>query len=144
MTHRGVRDRGAAEALGLVLIAPVMIGLAVLVVALGRQVDDRARLRSAVAAAAQSAALEEHPAAAREAANRALAAVLIERDECDVPIVDYPTARRDDAGTTFGVVTVTLSCSVSNRGVEVVQDRPRDLTLSASATVDLFRARSSP
>ena len=33
------RDRGAADALGLVLIAPAVIGLAILVVALGRGVD---------------------------------------------------------------------------------------------------------
>ena len=41
-----IRDRGAADALGLVLIAPAVIGLALLVVALGRGVDGAARRRS--------------------------------------------------------------------------------------------------
>ena len=44
----------------------------------------------------------------------------------------------------LGVVTVTLECSASNRGVELVQDDPRPEVFTASATVDLFRARSTP
>ena len=39
MSDRATRDRGAAEALGVVLIAPVAIGLALLVVSLARGVD---------------------------------------------------------------------------------------------------------
>ena len=58
------RDRGAADALALVLIAPAVIGLAVLVVMLGRSVDSRAQAQSAAEAAAQAAALERSPGAA--------------------------------------------------------------------------------
>ena len=73
-----------------------------------------------------------------------MSAVLVERDECREPEVEYPTERAEDVGTAFGVVTVTLSCTVSNQGVQIVQPEPREIVVSASATVDLFRARSTP
>ena len=60
-TSSAGRDRGAAEALGLVLIAPVAIGLALLVVFLSRQVDARAQVRTAAESAAQAAAQERSP-----------------------------------------------------------------------------------
>ena len=63
-------DRGAADALGLVLIAPVMVGLAILVVSLGRGVDSQAQARSAAEAAAQAAVLERNGHDAEQAALR--------------------------------------------------------------------------
>jgi len=137
MTSPTGRDRGATDALGLVLIAPAMIGLAVLVLALGGRVDDRARLRSAASAAAQAAALERNPADARRAAVAAIEAMAEEDDGCGAPTVDYPTARAADVGTAFGVVTVSMTCRLagsSRVGVSAESER-----FSAAATVDLFR-----
>jgi Flp pilus assembly protein TadG len=134
-------DRGAAEALGLVLIAPVAIGLALLVVFLSRQVDSRAQVRTAAESAAQAAALERSPAAAEGAARDVIEAMLIDPDTCASPsaVVDV---------TQFapgGLVAVTVSCSVSARGIEVIaptdpRSPARLLTVTATATVDRYRA----
>lgn len=138
-----VRDRGAADALGLVLIAPVAIGLAVLVIALGRGVDARAQVRSAAAAGAQAAALERSPADAELAAEIVVTAMLTDRDACASPsvIVDYPSG---DPLPATATVRVTVRCEISDRGLELVAMGARDEAFTASATVDRFRVRGTP
>ncbi len=138
---RATRDRGAADALGLVLVAPAAIGLAVLVVALGRDVDARAQLRSAAAAGAQAATLERSSAAATSAAERVVAAMLVDRDVCPggpEVTVDYPTA------TAGGTVAVAVRCRGSDRGLELVRSGSRAEWFRATATLDRFRARRDP
>lgn len=138
-----VRDRGAADALGLVLIAPVAIGLAVLVVALGRGVDARAQVRSAAAAGAQAAALERNGSDAERAATEVITAMLVDDDAClepDVSVV-FPSVPEPGSGTAFGTVEVTVRCDVSDRGLELVQTAGRDEVFTAAASVDFFRAR---
>ena len=130
------RDRGAAEALGLVLIAPVVVGLALLVVSLGRGVEARAQVRTAAEAAAQAAALERTPGAARVAAQRVADAMLVDVDSCAAPAVSIST-RRFAPG---GVVSVTVTCSASNRGIEVVQAGARVESVTAHATIDRYRS----
>lgn len=134
------RDRGAADALGLVLIAPVVLGLAVLVVALGRGVDTRAQVRSAAESAAQAAALERNPADATRAAQQVADAMLTDPDTCSNPNVTVDTA---DFGP-GGVVGVTVQCSVSNRGIEAVQSGAREEQVTAFASIDFFRAAGQP
>jgi len=135
------RDRGAADALGLVLLAPAAIGLAVLVIALGRGVDTRAQVRSAAAAGAQAAALERNSSDAARAATRVVDAMLVDEDACpggaDVT-VSYP------GGPVGGTVTVTVQCAGSSRGIELVQPGARAEAFTATATVDVFRARRAP
>jgi len=58
-------DDGSSDALGLALIAPAAIGLALVILFLGRGVDSRATVQSAAESAAQAAAQERTPAAAR-------------------------------------------------------------------------------
>lgn len=138
------RDRGAADALGLVLIAPVAIGLAVLVIALGRGVDARAQVRSAAAAGAQAAALERSPAEAQRAARAVIGAMLVDADACRAPdvVVGYPDAPAAGDATAF--VRVTVRCAVSDRGIELVAAGPRAESFTATATLDRFRARAAP
>ena len=140
------RDRGAADALGLVLIAPVAIGLAVLVIALGRGVDARAQVRSAAAAGAQAAALERTPSDAERAATAIVDAMLVDEDACSTPVVtvDYPSPPASRPTTSFGTVRVTVRCSVSDRGLELLGTGPGDELFTAAATIDLFRARDAP
>lgn len=140
------RDRGAADALGLVLIAPVAIGLAVLVIALSRDVDARAQVRSAAAAGAQAAALERTAADADRAARQVVVAMLVDDDACPVPdvAVAYPTGRASETATTFGTVRVTVWCAVSGRGIELLGVDPDAQVFTATATVDLFRSRETP
>lgn len=144
VTHRDdpttVRDRGAADALGLVLIAPAVVGLAILVIALGRGVDARAQVRTAAEAAAQAAALERNGADAARAGQSVAMAMLTDTDSCSDPQVGvrYPTAGQTATGD--AIVTVTVTCRVSDRGVEVVQPGLRTEAATAYATVDQFRA----
>ena len=132
---RSDRDRGAADALGLVLIAPVAIGLALLVVALGRGVDSRAQTQSAAEGAAQAAALERTPAAADAAARRVAAAMLVDGDSCSSPSVQVDT-RQFTAG---GLVRVVIECHVADRGIEAVQGSGRITRAEAVAHIDHFR-----
>lgn len=134
------RDRGAANALGLVLIAPASIGLALLVVALGRSVDANARLRTAAEAAAQAAALERDVSSAEAAAQRLVDDMFADDSICRT---DRPEAtvryRRDDGNTVAsgvlsgGVVAVTVGCGDSD-----AERQPAPVT--AHATVDRFRS----
>ena len=140
------RDRGAADALGLVLIAPAVIGLALLVIALGRGVDAKAQVRSAAESAAQAAALERSAGEGAVAANNVASAMLVDADACPIPSidVDYPLAPPPGAGITSGFVQVTITCEVSNRGIEVIQEGSREESVTAVASVDFFRAAGSP
>lgn len=141
-----VRDRGAADALGLVLIAPVAIGLAVLVVALGRGVDARAQVRSAAAAGAQAAALERTPSDAARAARAVVTSMLVDEDACASPdiFVDHSDVPAPGSGTAFGTVRVTVRCSVSDRGLDLIGAEVADEVFTATATIDLFRTREAP
>jgi len=137
-----VRDRGAADALGLVLIAPAVLGLALLVIALGRGVDARAQVRSAAESGAQAAALERNAIDAGAAARRAVEATLADSANCDDPnvVTVYPPIPPAGSGIDGGIVRVTVTCRVSDRGVEVITD-PYDESVTAVATIDFFRAR---
>jgi Flp pilus assembly protein TadG len=137
-----MRDRGAADALGLVLIAPAVLGLALLIISLGRGVDATAQVRSAAESAAQAAALERNPAAAGAAAQRAADAMLADSSNCSDPsvVTAYQPPTESTSGVDVGLVRVTITCEVSNRGVEVI-NQPYDETVTAVATIDFFRAR---
>ncbi len=136
-----MRDRGAADALGLVLVAPAVLGLALLVVALGRGVDARAQVRSAAESAAQAAALERNPEAASTAARRAADAMLGDSSNCNDPsVVTVYQPPASSPNVEVGIVRVTITCEVSDRGVEVI-GRSYDESVTAVASIDVFRAR---
>ena len=136
------RDRGVANALGLVLIAPASIGLALLVVALGRSVDSDAQLRTAAEAAAQAAALERDVSSAKGAAQR-LVDDMFANDSLCKP--DHPRAimrYENDNGAPVetgamsgGVVTVAVGCPSDSGDDGAVVD-----AVVAYATVDQFRS----
>jgi hypothetical protein len=130
------RDRGAADALALVLIAPAVIGLALLAVMLGRSVDSRAQAQSAAEAAAQAAALERSPGAAGAAARRVAEAMLVDHDSCAAPSVRVDTSSFRPGGE----VRVSIECHASRRGIEVVQRSTRAFAAEAVAHIDEFRA----
>jgi hypothetical protein len=146
MTADRTRDRGAADALGLVLIAPAVIGLAILVVAFGRGVDAAAQVRSAAEASAQAAALERDPSSASVAANRVARAMLTDADTCSNPSVTvrYPSAASGGSGLSFGLVEVTIDCEVLDRGIEIVLSGARHEAVKAVAAVDFCRAVGRP
>jgi len=79
---RECSDRGEANALGLVLIAPVAIALAVLVLWTGRKVDTDAQVQAASSAAAESAAQQRNASSAVAAARATAAAMLVDVVAC--------------------------------------------------------------
>ncbi|MEX2627678.1 MAG: hypothetical protein WD225_12395 [Ilumatobacteraceae bacterium] len=131
-----VRDRGASDALALVLLAPAMLGLALLVVFLGRQVDARAQVRTAAESAAQAAALARDPAAAEQAAVATVEAMLVDADTCEAPSVTIDLSAFAPGGT----VAVTVECGVARRGLEPLPTPTVRSSATATATVDPFRS----
>jgi Flp pilus assembly protein TadG len=111
--------------------------LAVVIVFLGRGVDSRATVQSAAEAAAQAAAQERSPAAAVAAAEEVGTAMLVDRSSCSEPQVQVDTS----AFTAGGQVTVTVSCTVSSIGLELI-DPPKTgpTTATAFAFIDPLRA----
>lgn len=135
MTRRS-GDRGSADALGLVLLLPAALGLAAVVVWLGRGVDSRATVQSAAEAAAQAAAQERSPAAAVAAAEQVGAAMLVDLATCSSPHVGVDTAEFQPGG----VVTVTVSCTTSTEGLSLIDPpAPGPTTATAFATIDPLR-----
>lgn len=130
------RDRGSADALGLALLAPAAIGLALVILLVGRGVDARATAQTAAESAAQAAAQERTPAAARAAAARVGAAMLVDATSCANPQLSVDT-------TDFrpgGMVAVTVTCAVSAVGLEPVAAGPTGAyTARAVATLDPLR-----
>ncbi len=130
-------DRGSADALGLALLAPAAIGLAVVIVFLGRGVDSRATVQSAAESAAQAAAQERSPAAAVAAANDVGTAMLVDPTSCESPSVVVDTSEFRPGGS----VAVTISCTVSPEGLELIGPlRTDEHTATAFAAIDPLRA----
>ena len=137
----GMRDRGAADALGLVVIFPAMLGLALLVLFLGRQVDTRSQVQAAADAAAQAAALQRSEDAAVQAAARAAAAVLTDARSCP----GGPEVGIDAGSWAAGLrITVTVSCSPSRSGFSPIAPPARTVSASATASIDPQRAPGLP
>lgn len=130
------RDRGSADALGAALLAPAAVGLALVILFLGRGVDGRATVQSAAESAAQAAAQERTPRAAVAAAVEVGEAMLVDATSCSNPAVRVDTSRFGPGGQ----VSVTVSCTVSAAGLELVDPPTSTATATAFATIDPYRA----
>jgi hypothetical protein len=128
-----------ADALGLVVLAPFVVGLAMVVVWLGRSVNVDAQLRTAAEAAAQAGALERTHADAVRAAERVVDSMLGESLECDEVRAVVP--QRSDVGLRAGLVEVTVVCSIDRSALPTRAD---DRSATAWATVDRFRVGERP
>lgn len=134
------RDRGAADALGLVILVVPMLAFALLVFYLGRNVDARAQVRSAAESAAQAAALERNDELGRSAAQATVSAML-DADVCPTPDVNVEFSAADFGGTADRLVEVLIRCDVSNADVAALDVAATDrIEARAFATVDRFRA----
>lgn len=110
-------SRGTADALGLVLMTPLIIGVAVTVVHLGLAVDRGAVARSSAAVAAQTAALERRASDAEGASTAAVLAMTDPAGTCPSPqvLVDVSDHRPG------GAVSAEVRCgSVIGRSIAVV------------------------
>jgi Flp pilus assembly protein TadG len=137
MSHRLRRDTGSSDALGLALLTPAAIGLAVAIVFLGRGVDSRATVQSAAESAAQAAAQERSGIAAVAAAEEVGRAMLVDPSSCSTPLVSVDLSDFRPGGQ----VAVTVSCTVSAEGLGLI-DPPSTgpTTATAFAAIDPLRA----
>ena len=137
----GRLDRGEANALGLVLIAPVAMALAILILWIGRQVDTDAQVQAASSAAAQAAARQRTPAAAVAAARTTAAAMLTDAKACaEGPSVSIDTSDFR-AG---GAVTVVVSCSPRRSDLLLAQPPSATFTAASTASIDTYRSAGLP
>ena len=134
------RDRGEANALGLVLIAPMALALAMLVLWVGRKVDSDARVQAASAAAAQAAALQRSPAMAVQAARRTASLMLADTTSCSGAAVSVDVSQFHAGGT----VTVAVECSPMTADLALAQPSPERFTARSTAAVDPYRAGALP
>ena len=137
-THR---DRGEANALGLVLIAPVALGLAMLILWTGRKVDADAQVQAASSAAAQSAARQGNPASAVAAAQTTAQAMLTDVKACaGGPLVSVDAANFRPGGE----VTVVVTCSPQRNDLLLSAGASVTLAASSTAAIDTYRAIGLP
>ena len=137
----GRRDRGEANALGLVLIAPVAVALAVLIVWIGRKVDTDAQVQSASSAAAQAAARQRSPAAAVAVAQSTAAAMLADVTACAGGPAVLIDASAFHAG---GEVTVVVSCSPRRSDLALAGPDAATFTATSTASIDPYRSVALP
>ena len=134
-------DTGEANALGLVLIAPLAIALAVLILWVGRKVDTDAQVQAASAAAAQAAVLQRTPAAAVSAARSTASAMLTDAKACEggaLVSVDISAFRPG------GQVTVAVSCSPQRSDLALSRAQAATFAATATATIDMHRSGGLP
>jgi Flp pilus assembly protein TadG len=135
------RDRGSADVLGLVLIFPAALGLAMLVLWLGRQVDTSAQVQAASDAAAQAAARQRDAGLAAAAASTIVTTMLSDVEACSTgPAVTIDTSQWRSGGT----VTVTVSCIPETNDLRLGGATTREITGTSTATLDSYRAGALP
>jgi len=127
-------DRGAAEVVAMVAIAPLVIAVALLMVALGRGVDASTVVRSAAFAGAQAAALERTPSSAQAVAEHVVLSALDQNPHCVAPevIVDV------SAFGPGGMVSVMASCTPREIGVDAVDSLRRESGWAHGGAVGLW------
>ena len=138
MRRTAAGDRGtigSADALGAALLAPAAIGLALVIIFLGRGVDGRATVQSAAESAAQAAAQERRPAGRRRGAGGRRG----DARRCRL-VLDPAVSVDTSAFGPGGQVAVTVSCTVSAAGLELINPPATGPTATAFATIDPYRA----
>jgi hypothetical protein len=130
-------DRGEANALGLVLIAPLAIALAVVVLWTGRKVDTDAQVQAASSAAAQSAAHQRDVSSAVRAAQATARAMLVDVVACaGGPSVSIAAMNFRPGGE----VTVVVSCSPARTDLALSGAPSTTFSASSTASIDLYRS----
>ncbi len=135
------QDRGEANALGLVLIAPVAIALAILILWIGRKVDADAQVQAASSVAAQAAARQRSPLAAVAAAQSTATLMLTDVQACAGGPAVSIDASHFRAG---GEVTVVVSCSPQRTDLGLPGSERATFSASSTALIDPYRAVALP
>lgn len=136
-------DDGNA-ALELVILAPVLLGLLVLVIAAGRVAIAQSAVNAAARDAARQASISLTPAAA-EAAARESARALLRSDGLDcIPVVVTDTSQFGIPPGHPAAVTATVSCTVALADL-ALPGLPGGVRLQAVFTspLDIYRSRGT-
>jgi hypothetical protein len=136
-----IRDRGEANALGLVLIAPVAVALAMMILWIGRKVDTDAQIQAASSVAAQAAARQRDPLAAVAAAQSTATLMLTDARACPGGPEVSVDASQFRAG---GEITVVVACSPHRSDLALSGPQKATLTASSTALIDPYRAVALP
>ena len=142
MNRRSPSDRGSAEVLGVVLVFPVMLALAMLVLYLGRQVDSSSQVQTASDAAAQAAARQRSPEAGLAAATSTALAMLDNGEACaggPSILIDAP-----EPWAAPGQVRVTVECTPIRSDVALAAVPATAVRGVGTASLDPFRAPGLP
>ena len=136
MTRRHERERGSVS-VELVLVTPVVVGLMLFVVGLGRLAGAKGEVDAAARDAARAAANERSAPAARQAGIDAASATLRDRGvECrNLTIVVNDAQFRAD-----GFVTATVTCGVDLHDLTAI-GFPGSKSLSSEFTAPVDRYR---
>jgi Flp pilus assembly protein TadG len=120
-------------AVEVVLLAPVMMAFMLLIVAAGRYVSVRGDIEAASRDAVRAASLETNESAARAIAVDTAIAALQDGSSCQ-------TAALSGEFVAGGMITVTLTCSVSYDGLGLIGlPGSKTLTVSSSAPIDRYK-----
>jgi len=134
-------ERGEANALGLVLVTPIALAVALLILWTGRKVDTDVQVQAASSAAAQAAALQRSPLAAMDAATATAAAMLTDSTAC----AGGPTVSVDTSDfRAGGEVTVAVSCTPVVPDLGRFSPRPVTLEATSVAGIDAHRSAALP
>jgi hypothetical protein len=129
-----VDERGLADTVNVMFMAVVVLVFVLLLVLAGRGAEARTRIEHSAESAAQAAALQRSPDAARGAAGRVIDNALTNCDGGPVWTVDTTS------WAPGGVVAVTITCRIPTGDLAPLP-LPGSLTMTASsaAVIDTFR-----
>lgn len=134
-------DRGDANALGLVLIAPLAVALAILILWIGRKVDTDAQVQAASSAAAQAAARQRNPVSAVAVAQSTATAMLTDVAACHGGPAVSIDASAFRAG---GQVTVVVSCTPRRSDLALAGAAAATFKATSTASIDPYRSLGLP
>ena len=140
---RGSHLERGSVALEMAMLAPVLISLLVLVVAMGRVASARSHVDGAAFSAARAASISRDSGAGTEAARVAARDYLDQRGlHCTPADVNIDAGALAGAAGTAGAVRTTVSCTVAlgDLGLPFVPGS-KTFTADAASPVDTWRAR---
>ena len=138
-------DRGATEALELVVVVPILLILLVLGVAGGNVVRSNGGVDAAAAAAARAASLQRNPDAAQLAGTAAARAALADRGlDCQDIQIDVDTSQFADR-TAGAAVRADVQCTLP-MAQYALPGVPGSIIIRnvGVSPIDVFRERSTP
>ena len=130
-------ERGDGDVAAMMIIVPLIMGVVLLFVFIGRQGAAAEGVTHAAHVAAVAASHERDAASAQQAAHAAAASTL---SASGTPCAGGPQVSISaDQWAPGGVITVTVVCSVQNSDLSAIGAPARSSTASSRAVIDRYR-----